>query len=187
MMKVLTIGIPVYNMERYLDRCLQSVTSIKNSDACEIIVVNDGSKDRSLEIARTYEKANPGLLRVIDKKNGGWGSAINESIRVATGKYYKSLDSDDWFDTQNLDDYIQQLVSVDADMVLTPFNEVDEHGNLLEERRFGYEFANRYLEIGNYMTQNKGLYNPIHAVTYRTSILQDNHIHIWEKFYGDLD
>ena len=83
--KILTIGIPVYNMEKYLDRCLSSVTGIRDLDKVEIIVVNDGSKDRSLEIARAYEQRFPESVRVIDKPNGGWGSGINLSIKEATG------------------------------------------------------------------------------------------------------
>ena len=84
--KILTIGIPVYNMEKYLDRCLSSVTGIRDLDKVEIIVVNDGSKDRSLEIARAYEQRFPESVRVIDKPNGGWGSGINLSIKEEIGR-----------------------------------------------------------------------------------------------------
>lgn len=187
MEKVLTIGIPVYNMEKYLDRCLTSVTSIKNRDVCEIIVVIDGSKDRSLEIAKVYEKRYPDLLRVIDKQNGGWGSCINLTIQEARGKYYKSLDSDDWFDTGNLDSFIEELKDLDADMILSPYWETDETGNLTIEKVFSPELYGQTLNLNDYI-QSTGTFNKtIHAIAFKTSVLKDNGIYVWERFYGDID
>lgn len=187
MAKTLTIGIPVYNMEKYLDRCLSSVTSIKNRNLCEIIVVNDGSKDRSLEIAKEYEKKHPDLVRVIDKQNGGWGSCINLSIQEATGKYYKSLDSDDWFDTSNLDLFIEELIHLDADMILAPYWETDESGNLTTERVFSPELYGQTLALNDYIHRIGSFKKTIHAITFKTAILKDNGIHVWERFYGDID
>lgn len=187
MEKILTIGIPVYNMERYLDRCLSSVTGIPNLDKVEIIVVNDGSTDRSLEIARTYEQRFPESVRVIDKPNGGWGSGINRTIKEATGKYYKSLDSDDWFDSQNLEKYIRELESIEADLILSPFIEIDEDGKLLAERTFNSSLSGMEMNLEEYIRKNGGFSKTIHAVTYRTSLLRDNNIVIWDKFYGDID
>ena len=98
MAKVLTIVIPAYNVEQYIDRCLESVTThVDSLDDLEIIVVNDGSKDNTLELAQRYAVKYPQSVRVIDKPNGGWGSGINRGIEEATGKYLKTLDSDDWF------------------------------------------------------------------------------------------
>lgn len=187
MEKVLTIGVPVYNMEKYLDRCLSSITSIKRPDLCEIIVVNDGSKDRSLEIAKGYESKYPDLLRVIDKENGGWGSCINRTIHEASGKYYKSLDSDDWFDTINLDSFIEELKDEDADMILSPYWETDESGNLTVEKVFSPELYGQTLNLNDYIQSLGTFKKSIHAITFKTSILKDNGIHIWERFYGDID
>lgn len=187
MEKILTIGIPVYNMERYLDRCLSSVTGISNLDKVEIIVVNDGSKDMSLAIARTYEQRFPESVRVIDKPNGGWGSGINRTIKEATGKYYKSLDSDDWFDSKNLAQFVTELEGIEADLILTPFIEIDEDGKILAERTFNSALSGKSMEMEEYIRLNGGFSKTIHAVTYRTALLRDNNIVIWDKFYGDID
>lgn len=187
MEKILTIGIPVYNMERYLDRCLSSVTAIPNLDKVEIIVVNDGSKDRSLEIAKTYEQRFPESVRVIDKPNGGWGSGINRTIKEASGKYYKSLDSDDWFDSENLAQFVTELEGVEADLILTPFIEIDEDGKILAERTFNSALSGKSIDLEEYIRLNGGFSKTIHAVTYRTTLLRDNSIIIWDKFYGDID
>lgn len=187
MEKVLTIGVPVYNMEKYLDRCLSSITSIKRPDLCEIIVVNDGSKDRSLEIAKGYESKYPDLLRVIDKENGGWGSCINRTIHEASGKYYKSLDSDDWFDSINLDSFIEELKDEDADMILSPYWETDESGNLTVEKVFSPELYGQTLNLNDYVQGLGTFKKTIHAIAFKTSILKNNGIHVWERFYGDID
>lgn len=187
MEKILTIGIPVYNMERYLDRCLSSVTGISNLDKVEIIVVNDGSKDRSLEIARAYEQRFPQSVRVIDKPNGGWGSGINRTIKEASGKYYKSLDSDDWFDSKNLAQFVTELEGVEADLILTPFIEIDEDGKILAERTFNSALSGKSMDLEEYIRLNGGFAKTIHAVTYRTALLRNNNIVIWDKFYGDID
>lgn len=187
MEKILTIGIPVYNMEKYLDRCLSSVTDIRNLDDVEIIVVNDGSKDKSLEIARGYERKFPSSVRVIDKPNGGWGSGINRSISEATGKYYKSLDSDDWFDSANFELYVEELKKTDADMILTPYQEIDENDTLLVNRTYNESLTGKVMNLEDYINENGGFGKTIHSITYRTALLKDNDIRVWDKFYGDLD
>lgn len=72
------------------------------SDRLEVIVVNDGSTDGSLDIIRRYEQKRPDLIKVIDKANGHYGSCVNAGLGIATGKYFKILDADDWFDTSAL-------------------------------------------------------------------------------------
>ena len=81
MNKLLTIAVPAYNMELYLKRCLDSILLPKLQNSLEVILINDGSKDNTLSIARHYEKQYPEMLQVIDKTNGGWGSAINCAIQ----------------------------------------------------------------------------------------------------------
>lgn len=183
MEKILTIGIPAYNMEEFLPRCLDSVVAAKNIDKLDIIVVNDGSKDHTSEIAHSYEERYPSSIRVIDKPNGGWGTAINLSIREAKGKYYKSLDSDDWFDTENLDRFVNELEKIDVDIVHTDFNEVYVSEEIIERKvggRDGYvvSFADHLKTAGG---------QPIHAVSYKTSFLHKIKFEVLPKFYADLD
>ena len=88
--KILSIIIPSYNMEAYLAKGLDSVLSIDNPSPLDVIVVNDGSKDGTLEIARSYATRFPGIVNVIDKENGHYGSCINAGLKIAQGKFRKA-------------------------------------------------------------------------------------------------
>lgn len=94
-MKKISIIVPVYNVENYLKECLDSLINQCSSN-CEIIVVNDGSTDGSLYIAKEYEKKYDNIIKVYDKKNGGLSSARNFGISRATGEYLLFVDSDDY-------------------------------------------------------------------------------------------
>ena len=99
-MKVLTVLVPTYNVEKYLRRCLDSLLLPEVLEEIEVLVVNDGSKDGSADIARAYEKKYPQTVVFVDKENGGHGSTINVGIEKAQGTYFKVLDSDDWVNEQ---------------------------------------------------------------------------------------
>jgi len=121
MKKLLSIVVPVYNVEAYIKKCLDSLI-LEDTDLMkqlEVIVVNDGTPDRSAEISREYVKRYPDTFRQIDKENGGHGSAWNVGLKEATGKYVRFLDSDDWF--TNLDLLLRDLADYDADIVFNPF------------------------------------------------------------------
>lgn len=183
--KILTIGIPAYNMEELLPRCLDSVVSARNIDKLDIIVVNDGSKDRTLEIAKEYEAKYPQSVKVIDKQNGGWGTAINKTISEAQGKYYKSLDSDDWFITDNLDNLVELLENIEVDMVLTDYNEVKQGAGTEEIVIAGEDLAE--ISVGDYLRSANYKTPPIHAVTFRTAALRKRKDAVEPKFYADID
>ncbi len=186
--KILTIVIPAYNMEQYIIRCLESVTvNIRGIDDLEIIVVNDGSKDRTLELAQTFAVKYPQSVRVIDKPNGGWGTGINRGIDEATGKYLKTLDSDDWFDSHNLDEFINLLKQLDVDMVLTSLSEVNQEGDI-RKKIYPKSLCGKIMPIDDYLTENNySMGAPIHSITYRTSLLKDSGFRVCDRFYGDLD
>ena len=96
--KILTITVPSYNVEKFLENTLDSFVDERVLDAIEVLVVDDGSKDRTAEIGKGYEAKYPGTFRVISKENGGHGSTINRGIKEARGKYFKVVDGDDWVD-----------------------------------------------------------------------------------------
>ncbi len=121
--KLITVVVPVYKVEQYIDKCLSSlIVPEKQLPLLEVIVVNDGTPDRSADMAREYEKRYPEVFRVIDKENGGHGSAWNRGLKEATGKYLRFLDSDDWFDTAEFSRLISRLSSLDADVVISHYN-----------------------------------------------------------------
>ncbi|MCR5039690.1 MAG: glycosyltransferase family 2 protein [Bacteroidales bacterium] len=131
MNKLLTIVVPVYKVEPYINKCLDSCVVYKTNEQgekiwdedlmnlLEVIIVNDGTPDRSAEMSREYVKRYPQTFRQIDKENGGHGSAWNVGLKEATGKYLRFLDSDDWL--TNLDKLMVDLQSCEADVVFTPF------------------------------------------------------------------
>jgi len=116
---VLTIVVPAYNVEAYLDKCVRSLLNHRNVQKTEIIVVNDGSKDGTLKIAKHYEKVSNGIVRVIDKENGGHGSTINSGLAAARGRYFRLIDGDDWVDGENLAKLVDRLENETVDIVLT--------------------------------------------------------------------
>ena len=95
-MKLLSFAIPCYNSEKYMEKCIDSI--LIGGEDVEILIVNDGSKDRTAEIADAYEAKYPTICRAIHQENGGHGEAVNAGIRNATGRYFKVVDSDDWVD-----------------------------------------------------------------------------------------
>ena len=99
-MKYITFAIPCYNPEEYMEHAINSI--LPAGEDVEILVVNDGSKDQTAEIGKRYEAMYPGIVRVINKENGGHGDAVNAGLSQATGLYFKVVDSDDWVDEEAL-------------------------------------------------------------------------------------
>lgn len=121
MQKLLTIVVPVYKVEPYIKKCLDSLVLEDEGlmNQLEVVIVNDGTPDNSAEMSREYTKRYPQTFRQIDKENGGHGSAWNVGLKEATGRYLRFLDSDDWL--TNLDRLMLDLKNCDADVVFNPF------------------------------------------------------------------
>lgn len=171
MEKILSIIIPSYNMEGYLPQCLDSLL-VPNIDILDILIINDGSKDATSEIAHRYAQKYPYSIRVIDKQNGNYGSCINIGLTEAVGKYVKVLDADDRFYKNNLESFISFLLSVNVDLVLSDYNIVDEKGSITKAVTF-----NQYIVPGNcdfdknILSIPQGVFQ-MHAVSYNMSILK---------------
>lgn len=84
-MKIISFAVPCYNSAEYMRKCVDSLLS--GGEDVEVIIVNDGSKDGTLEIARGYAEKYPDIVKVIDKENGGHGSGVNAGLKAATGLY----------------------------------------------------------------------------------------------------
>ena len=175
--KILTILIPTYNMEEYLERCLNSlIVCPQLMEELEILVINDGSKDRSSEIAHHYEMRFPNSFRVIDKANGNYGSCINRGIKEATGKYVKVLDADDWFDTAEFERFIIDLQKIDVDLVLTNFN-IIRNGTKASTPAYKPDLEDlKVYEFQKMDIQQVGVWM-MHAVTYRAHLLKQINYH----------
>ena len=105
-MPKLSIIIPVYNVEKYLPKCLESILGQSFKDF-EIICVNDGSTDNSLQVLQTYKKQD-GRIVIVDKKNEGSGIARNLGLSTARGNYVYFVDSDDWLENYALEKMIHK-------------------------------------------------------------------------------
>lgn len=175
-MKILTISIAAYNIEKFISKAIESVIEPSVIDKLEVLIENDGSNDKTEEIARKYMDKYPESIKVITKANGGYGSTINNSIKLATGRYFKQLDGDDMFLTTNLPDFISLLESCDADYVMTPFIEFYEG---TDHSRIKNPFAGH--SNGQYDFDKYEIYENIsmHSLCIRTDVLK--------KMYRQLD
>jgi glycosyltransferase involved in cell wall biosynthesis len=185
MEKILSVSIASYNVEKFIRKALDSCCVPEIMDRLEVLVVNDGSTDSTLEIAREYEQKYPQTFRVIDKKNGGYGSTVNASIKAATGKYFRLLDGDDWFDWDGLVSFIEELTVAEEDMIVAQFKRVfeeDGHEELRDEAVDIKEKVVHFDSLGGHE------WFTMHAISYRTKILQDNEIRLTEHcFYTDQE
>lgn len=185
--KILSIVVPAYNAENYLLETIPTMLSISNLGQLEIIIVNDGSKDNTLSIAKEFEHQYPTSVVVIDKENGGHGSTINAGIRVARGKYFKVVDADDWVVSENLDELIMYLAKVDDDEVIAPFIKVFMDTKTEQLYRYQIRESGKPYEYHLFLNEVNKL--PLmHSITIKTTILRENNIHIDENcFYVDLE
>ena len=186
MNKILTITVPSYNTEKYIDECMPFLLDDSIVDDIEILVVSDGSKDKTVEVATKWSEKYPQTIRVIEKENGGHGSTINRGILEARGKYFKVVDGDDWVKTDNLVKLVDFLKNTDVDLINNPYFEHDEvtrAETLMMELKIKSHQLNNYEEIVEAIK-----IPPMHTVTYKTEILKNNKIKIDEKmFYVDVE
>lgn len=157
-------------MEDYIAHCLDSLLIEDNRELLDVLVINDGSKDKTSEIAHAYERKYPNVFRVIDKENGNYGSCINRGLKEATGKYVKILDADDRFDTNNFNDFVTFLKGFDVDLILSDFAIVDNNGNRTNIKEYHLSDKNNVVSINDICTLPQFINMEMHAVTYRTEI-----------------
>lgn len=189
-MKLLSVAVPCYNSAAYMEKCIDSL--LKGGEDVEIIIVDDGSKDATAEIADRYEAKYPSIVRAIHKENGGHGSAVNAGIAKAEGLYFKVVDSDDWV---KKDAYMQILDTLKAlaggekvlDMLVSNF--VYEKVGENRSKVMRYKHA---LPVGELFTWedvkhfHKGQYMLMHSVIFRTKLLKECGLELPEHtFYVD--
>ncbi|GEP50380.1 hypothetical protein FNO01nite_10520 [Flavobacterium noncentrifugens] len=179
-MKKLSVIIPVYNVERYIEKCIGSVL---NNDLAEndfeIIVVNDETPDNSLAIVESIAAKHANII-VISQQNKGLGGARNTGIKNATGEYILFLDADDWINPGMLSKTLSEARNAQVDMLefgaegITPDGKITYHNSLSSEGKScnGFDYTQHY----NYMWSacNK---------LYRTQFLKDNALYFMEHIY----
>ena len=144
-MKKLSVIIPVYNGEKTLKRCIESVLKQKDEDI-EIIIINDGSTDASDKIVQEYKEKNPKIISYYQKKNTGVADTRNYGIKKAKGKYILFLDADDYLDI-HLYGLVKQYMEKDIDLIKFKLQREDEKRNVIETVN-GPVFENKTGEEG---------------------------------------
>ena len=176
-MKLLTIAIPSYNSENYLSKCIESL--LPGGEDVEILVVNDGSKDNTSAIGHEYEAKYPGIVKVIDKENGGHGSAVNAGVEHATGLFFKVVDSDDWVKKSAYLEILEKLKDfagsdVIIDMLISNFVYEKEGAAKKKVMRYAHALPKdtvfTWNDVGHFF---KGQYILMHSVIYRTKLLRE--------------
>lgn len=119
-MPKVSVIVPIYNVEKYLEKCINSLLSQTLKDI-QIILVNDGSKDNSGNIAKEYEKNNKDRVIYVEKENGGLSDARNYGLKYATGNFIAFLDSDDYIEKNAYEEMYNKAIEEDADYVECDF------------------------------------------------------------------
>lgn len=186
--KLLTVVIPSYNVEQFIEGCLDSFISAGVPHDLEVLVVNDGSTDGTEAAALRFEKRFPDCFRVISKENGGHGSGINTGIENARGKYFKVVDGDDWVEPEHFIRYLKLLRTIDADLVVTDFCCVSAETLEVTERRSAVIDDAEVGGLHSFADVSEHLLVRMHSVTYRTELLREHDIRIDEhRFYVDME
>lgn len=178
MHKLLTVVIPMYNVEKYAHKCLSSfvLADKEKMSSLEVLCINDGSPDHSSDIAKEYQSKYPDTFRVIDKQNGNYGSCINRGLKEAKGKYFKVCDGDDFYNTEALGKLIDMLGQTSVDMVISSYQEVDEQGEVkktyeLQDELLGKVWSIEEVDIDRFDIR----FNiKMHCLTTRTELLRQH-------------
>ena len=117
MEKLLTVSVAAYNgaatLQKALESCLVADESLQA--LLDVIIIDDGSTDGTAALAQAFVQAHPGSFRLVSKVNGGYGSTLNTAVELASGRYFRTLDCDDWFDTNALQTLLRRLQNCTAD------------------------------------------------------------------------
>lgn len=187
-MKLLTVTVPCYNSQDYMEKCIESL--LAGGERVEIVIIDDGSKDRTGEIADAFAEKYPTMVKAVHQENGGHGEGINQGLRHAAGKYFKTVDSDDWLSG----DFSRFLDTLEAcekqggvDLFVTNYyyEHADGKGNrsinfsnaLPEDRIFTWD-ETRPFRVDQILM--------IHACTFRTELLRQTGLEMPKHtFYED--
>ncbi|MBT2699463.1 glycosyltransferase [Bacillus sp. ISL-40] len=183
-----SIIVPIYNVEKYLSRCLDSLL-VQTLQEIEIIAVNDGSNDSSLKILRKYE-IRDSRIKVIEKLNGGVSSARNEGIWFATGEYIGFVDPDDWVNPEMYEEMYKNATSENIDIVMCSYIREFENHSKIKDFNLPNRFRYQDEEVKkNFMRRligpiNEEIANPefldawgtVWSKLYRAEIIMENNI-----------
>lgn len=189
-MKLLSFAVPCYNSAAYMEKCVESL--LKGGEDVEIIIVDDGSTDKTAEIADRYAEKYPSIVKVIHKENAGHGSAVNEGIKNASGLYFKVVDSDDWVKEDaymQILDILRSLTGGEKVLDMLVSNFVYEKLGENRHKVMRYKHAlpvNQIFTWKEVKHFHKGQYILMHSVIFRTKLFSECGLKLPENtFYVD--
>ena len=175
--KLITFCVPSYNSEEYLHYALDS---LRGHEEAEVLIIDDGSKDKTLEIAKKYEAEYPAIFKAVHQENKGHGGAINTAISLATGEYFKVLDSDDWVDQDAYDKLIEFLKGQGeenkADLILMDYVYQVGRGNPDTRIGFSYYFPDDQTILLKDMRFHMRIQDNVtlHSAIYRLEVIRES-------------
>ena len=185
--KLLTVTIPCYNSQDYMEHCLQTVLS--GGEDVEILIVDDGSTDGTAAIADRWQEQYPTIVRAIHQSNGGHGAAVMTGIRNATGLYFKVVDSDDWVDESVFQKILDRLRSFEQpiDLLISNYIYDKPSCNHLKEIHYKRAFKENRLLSWDEVRRFRPWENLLmHALIYRTEVLRQSGLELpRHTFYVD--
>lgn len=187
-MKILSFIIPSFNVEWCLHKALNSMLVQDILQDIEIIVVNDGSTDKTEEIATQYVRQYPQNVILVNKSNGGHGSAINSAISYISGTYFKVVDADDWVISENLPEFVNILKDCTCDVVLTPYHRIDMKDGSRESWNMYCDNYKKVYSLEDIVADWKKFDRccMFHGISYRTEFYRYHNYQLPEKiFYED--
>ena len=190
--KILSVIVPAYNVSKYLFHGVETMLNHENVGKMEIVIVNDGSNDGTLSVAKKLQEIySNNIIRIIDKENGGHGSAINEGLKVIKGKYIRVIDGDDWVDSLELGRLIDILENETADIIVTNYCEDRAAENVMVEHKL-YQFMQpgKQYQFDDLCYEGYGFgeWGPILATAnFRKEILENTVVLTEKSFYVDME
>ena len=189
-MKLLTIAVPCYNSQDYMEKCVESL--VVGGEEVEILIIDDGSADRTAEIADQLQNRYPGIVKAIHQPNKGHGGAVNTGLDNATGLYFKVVDSDDKLKAsayRSILDKLREYKDAEEKIDLLISNFVYDKEGQAHKKVMQYRSAlpvNRMFTWDETRHFKKGQYILMHSVIYRTQLLRECGMRLPEHcFYVD--
>ena len=153
MKELITVVVPVYKVEEYIYKCVDSIIN-QTYKNLEIILVDDGSPDNCPKICDDYSKKDK-RIKVIHKKNGGVSSARNEGLKITKGNYIVFVDSDDWIESNFIKEMLTNLINSKVDYIVCGYNRVYDgkkeiiNGNFNKKLISASNYLNKLLNVQN--------------------------------------
>ncbi len=184
-MKYISFVVPCYNSQDYMEKCIDSL--LIGKDDVEIIIVDDGSTDKTGKIADRYQKKYPNIVKAIHQPNGGHGEGINTGLKHATGKYFKVVDSDDWVDKKAYKEILKKVKKIDADLIVMNYVYTYTDGRENQTINFSNVFKNDEVISWDQIHRFKlTQYLSLHSMMYKKSVLDEAKIKLPKHvFYED--